>query len=221
MDGPPGKGARRQDCARRPEPSPCPCPCPCPWRGAPEGGVRRMTARRAARFFVREKGRGRAHGRNASAQPTRHGRMPAIRASRPLDAAHRETLPPAGRRHAPPAADMAPRSHGLGNARPPRIVIRCAGTPPSDQEACARAETGTRWCGATGFFAKQRVAKQRKEASMSGSLFEYGAVDVNRTHDLLITNQLLYRLSYNGNPTGKKALSMHGLVQGFFRIWSG
>lgn len=25
-----------------------------------------------------------------------------------------------------------------------------------------------------------------------------GAVDVNRTHDLLITNQLLYQLSYNG-----------------------
>ncbi len=45
------------------------------------------------------------------------------------------------------------------------------------------------------------MQKKRKKAN-SGELAQVheftGAVEVNRTLDLLITNQLLYQLSYNG-----------------------
>ena len=35
--------------------------------------------------------------------------------------------------------------------------------------------------------------------SIAGFLYFIGAGDMNRTRDLLITNELLYRLSYTGN----------------------
>jgi hypothetical protein len=39
---------------------------------------------------------------------------------------------------------------------------------------------------------------KRKRAGFRQPFEFYGAVEVNRTLDLLITNQLLYQLSYNG-----------------------
>ena len=35
--------------------------------------------------------------------------------------------------------------------------------------------------------------------NIAGFLYFNGAGDMNRTRDLLITNELLYRLSYTGN----------------------
>jgi hypothetical protein len=42
--------------------------------------------------------------------------------------------------------------------------------------------------------------KKTKGLAFLLTLCFFGAVEVNRTLDLLITNQLLYQLSYNGNP---------------------
>ena len=38
---------------------------------------------------------------------------------------------------------------------------------------------------------------QKERHLLSAGVFLFGATDVTRTHDLLITNQLLYRLSYS------------------------
>ena len=52
-------------------------------------------------------------------------------------------------------------------------------------------------------------ASEREADEAWASIFAYstlisiGAVDRNRTYDLLITNQLLYQLSYNGVFVGR------------------
>jgi hypothetical protein len=47
------------------------------------------------------------------------------------------------------------------------------------------------------------AASQRKKATPEGVAFrKTGAADRNRTGDLLITNQLLYQLSYSSKEAG-------------------
>jgi hypothetical protein len=49
--------------------------------------------------------------------------------------------------------------------------------------------------------ADSQVSGKKKPARHdSVRVFERGAGEMNRTPDLLITNELLYRLSYTGNP---------------------
>src|SRR5205814_10498770 len=49
----------------------------------------------------------------------------------------------------------------------------------------------------TGVCAQQDGAKKLKGLAIGQALLEFGAVEWTRTTDLLITNQLLYQLSYN------------------------
>ena len=49
--------------------------------------------------------------------------------------------------------------------------------------------------------AKASTEPKKRRADNDSSLFVYGAGDVTRTHDLLITNQLHYRLCYTSATT--------------------
>jgi hypothetical protein len=43
------------------------------------------------------------------------------------------------------------------------------------------------------------TASSKKALTLANQGFSFGAGEMNRTPDLLITNELLYRLSYTGN----------------------